>query len=629
MTPARHSAANTVAVICGASEWPRLASRFTAASAFANTATRLRAYLHSADGLALPEDNMLWLFDSTTSAAEHLEQIHTFLIHHTRQANTARGSGVLVLFLYVGHGAFFGDDRAYSLLIRDTREPITAETSLRVASVGSMLRATVPESARVIVLDACFAGVAFKDFQSDLEQLTHVKIEEALEMSRSTRGVALLCAASKRNPARLAEPDTTTLFGRALLDVLHHGDPHLPGPMSVRRIGELISQHLENFAEQDAPRPEVHAPDQRGGDLAGVPLFPNPATTAVQSHDAFGLKRYDAYPASPRLREDAQARFSKGVVLGTMGRSAEAIAIYEHLISDYADNSDPDIKRHVAKTMVNKGFRLAELGRSEEAIGVNDQVVRAYVDDPDPAIREQVAKALVNKGVVLDGLSRVPEELDIYEQVVTEYGEDSGPGIKEQVAKALVNKGITLGRLARVSEELDVYEQVITSYSGDPTPALRERVADTLFSKGVVLSSMGRSEDAINAYGQVIDGYRNELSPTIKELVAKAAVNKGFRQAELGWYEEAIATYDQLVTDYTNDPNLPIKEQVVKALVNKGVALDALSCFAMELDVYEQVIADYADESNPIIMEQVAKAAVNKGIVLGRPSRAARASNEV
>ncbi|WP_040713027.1 hypothetical protein [Nocardia takedensis] len=282
MTTARVAgAADVVAVICGAREWPGMGERFAPAAAFANTAAELRAYLHSPEGLGLAAADVLWLFDSPTTAVEHLHQIHTFLTARTTRPGAVHGRGLVVVFVYVGHGAFLGGERAYSLLLRDTREPLQAETSLRVSSVASMLRTTVPESARIVILDACFAGGAFKDFQSDITQLSAVKITEALQHSNSSRGVALLCAASARNPARLAGTDTTTLFGRALLDALHTGDPDTAGPMSLRRIGELTTRRLSEV--DHAPIPEVHAPDQHNGDLAAKPLFPNAATPTVSA----------------------------------------------------------------------------------------------------------------------------------------------------------------------------------------------------------------------------------------------------------------------------------------------------------------------------------------------------------
>ena len=58
----------------------------------------------------------------------------------------------------------------------------------------------------------------------------------------------------------------------------------------------------------------------------------------------------------------------------------------------------PDIR---AMAGYNLGVALGHLGRSEDAIKVYDQVATEYGTDPEPAIREVVAQALVNKGALL------------------------------------------------------------------------------------------------------------------------------------------------------------------------------------------------------------------------------------
>ncbi|WP_433654969.1 hypothetical protein ACQPW1_29155 [Nocardia sp. CA-128927] len=139
----------TVAILCGASHWPRL-DTFDPAPAFTNTATELRRYLTNPNGMALPAGNVLWLFDADTTAAEHIDRIDHFLAHHIQRTGSAHGRGLLILFAYVGHGAFFGADRAYCLLVRDTHKPGLAQTSLRVADLAYTLRTAAPESSRIV-----------------------------------------------------------------------------------------------------------------------------------------------------------------------------------------------------------------------------------------------------------------------------------------------------------------------------------------------------------------------------------------------------------------------------------------------------------------------------------------------
>ena len=58
-----------------------------------------------------------------------------------------------------------------------------------------------------------------------------------------------------------------------------------------------------------------------------------------------------------------------------------------------------------AVAMGNVGIVLGELGRSEEAVGVFDEVVARFGDAPEPALREQVA----NDAAAEDGLQTESE----------------------------------------------------------------------------------------------------------------------------------------------------------------------------------------------------------------------------
>ena len=80
---------------------------------------------------------------------------------------------------------------------------------------------------------------------------------------------------------------------------------------------------------------------------------------------------------------------------------------------------------------------LGELGRSAEALAVYDEVAARYGEDPTPALREWVAAALVNKGVELGALGRSGEEVTVYEEVAARYGEDPTPALREVVARAV------------------------------------------------------------------------------------------------------------------------------------------------------------------------------------------------
>jgi tetratricopeptide (TPR) repeat protein len=68
--------------------------------------------------------------------------------------------------------------------------------------------------------------------------------------------------------------------------------------------------------------------------------------------------------------------------------------------------------------MVNKGISLGALNRSAEAIQVYDELVALYKERPEPQIAEKVARALVNKGKILIGLDRPAEAEAVFIEAI-------------------------------------------------------------------------------------------------------------------------------------------------------------------------------------------------------------------
>ncbi|AZM93713.1 MULTISPECIES: caspase family protein [Streptomyces] len=284
--------ARTLVVITGAQAWPRLDS-FEAAPAFANSAAALAGHLGK-DGFGIPPENVLDLFDKPDAVAQY-DRIAGFLGARAKALDAPHGAGLLVMFHYIGHGAFFGTSRDYCLLVSDTRSPMEADTSLRVASLDRLLRQTVPSSARMLFLDCCFAAEAARIMQGTVEQEVSTKSEEILTNAPLDRGVALFCAAGAKDPARLASRDSHTLCNWALLAALRTGDPDHPGPLSLRQIADVTSRVLAGLGKPDVPRPEVHVPHQAAGDLAAVRLFPNPAAPTDGTPAAEASAQLPAY----------------------------------------------------------------------------------------------------------------------------------------------------------------------------------------------------------------------------------------------------------------------------------------------------------------------------------------------
>src|SRR6266436_652745 len=102
-------------------------------------------------------------------------------------------------------------------------------------------------------------------------EVAGVKLTDALADS----GTALLCASEPRDPAKAPIGMTYTMFTGALLDVLKIGDERAPPTLSLQDLAYLVKRSVEARFKEEAVRPEVHAPDQKGGRVDTVPIFPN------------------------------------------------------------------------------------------------------------------------------------------------------------------------------------------------------------------------------------------------------------------------------------------------------------------------------------------------------------------
>ena len=347
---------------------------------------------------------------------------------------------------------------------------------------------------------------------------------------------------------------------------------------------------------------------------------------------AYRCSRFeDAMTGFARVRESstdqlaATGGFNLGVVLGELGRPAEAISVFEEVVTRFADDPEPALCEVVAMALFNKGAVLADLDRSVEAIGVFEEVVTRFADDPEPALGEWVANALVGKGGVLGELGRLVEAIGVYEKLVERFADAPEPALRQQAAKALFNKGIWLGKLGRSVEAIGVFEEVVTRLAGASEPALREVVANALVNKGIRLGKLGRSVEAIGVYEEVVTRFADASEPALREQVANALVNKGVALGGLGRSVEAIGVFEEVVTRLADASEPARREVVAKTLFNKGVALGGLGRSVEAIGVYEEVVTRFADAPESALREQVAYALVNKGVALGGLGRSVEA----
>jgi hypothetical protein len=261
----------TLAIVLGASEYP-YTSKLDPLKPAGNAARDFVSYLSSDTGLNLPSTNILNLFDVDESPNEIDKKISDFL--KNRQASLkSKGSPARDLLLYyAGHGGFTAGDQEYFLALKTTRESREGPSSFRMVDLALTLKQDARDLRRFLILDCCFSASAFPFFQmSSAAEAIRDKAYDTLPR----KGTAILCSSSKTKVSLAPKDEEYTMFSGVLLDVLRNGNPKKDLALSLEEVGSEVLEGIRLKYEDRAVRPSVISPDDREGDIADLPLFPN------------------------------------------------------------------------------------------------------------------------------------------------------------------------------------------------------------------------------------------------------------------------------------------------------------------------------------------------------------------
>ncbi len=271
----------TLALIFGAS-WFQHSSKLAAGRAFLNSAADFRDYLTASSGLAIPRNNVCWLFDDGRSPSDQLVYMARFLESRSGNLRDQQTPPRDLIVYYVGHGLFPTSDQTYYLAIKGTEEGNEGLTSIRASELASVIKIRARFLRRFLILDCCFSATTYKEFQSGPLQTARLKLLDELPQS----GTALLCSSSPHDPSLAPQGLSHTMFSNALLKALRCGDPYFGAQMSLSEVGDLVKKLLHEQCPENWVRPEIHSPDQREGDIAGILMFPNAAYSNQEAEEA-------------------------------------------------------------------------------------------------------------------------------------------------------------------------------------------------------------------------------------------------------------------------------------------------------------------------------------------------------
>jgi len=89
----------------------------------------------------------------------------------------------------------------------------------------------------------------------------------------------------------------------------------------------------------------------------------------------------------------SHALLLKAFGLGTLGRSDEAIGVYDELLARFGNATEPALREQVAQALFNKGFSLGALGRNEEAVECHEAVIACFGQGQESTLEAAASRA--------------------------------------------------------------------------------------------------------------------------------------------------------------------------------------------------------------------------------------------
>ena len=246
-------------------------------------------------GIVMASDH-LDLFDDDRSWPDQLLAARTWLRGRLEYGQTMGRPAENVIVHYVGHGWFKPNSDDHLLTINHTDRDDKVATSAALSGLNDMLKREARPLRRYYLLDACFAAASVRDLMADHGEVIERQVGQILRVwpeEVATRGVAALCSADKSSIASAKGQDSVTQFTDGLLAVLGEGEASFGDDMSLRQVTLKLREVLEARYGEEMVHPVLVAPNDEGGGIAGVPLFPNPSRKGPVATIVAGVAAFD------------------------------------------------------------------------------------------------------------------------------------------------------------------------------------------------------------------------------------------------------------------------------------------------------------------------------------------------
>lgn len=287
----------------------------------------------------------------------------------------------------------------------------------------------------------------------------------------------------------------------------------------------------------------------------------------------------DADISEAREAAIVHASFIKGELLMQMERNDEAVTAFDFCIkSGRKFKHDMPKCSTVAEALFGKGLALGSLERSSEAIDTYNELWGSYTDRgrQNRHVRQLLARARTNQGMAYQNSDRRDEArydkaLACFREVVAEFRNETDEMFHEPVAKSLVHIGMILYEQRHFEEAIHACDDVLDRFGGIFTTVLQDPLVKALANKGMALEELVRNDDALNCY----DEMERRIGPnpdTFFHPVLVGIMNRKGRLLGLrGSHEQALICFDKALN--YSDGSDPDRAQI---LANRNTALKKL-----------------------------------------------------
>jgi len=341
----------------------------------------------------------------------------------------------------------------------------------------------------------------------------------------------------------------------------------------------------------------------------------------------------------------AQIWYDKAVVLRTLDREEDAIAVLDQALDRFLDrvtsavplgNELKELQRLIARCLNMKGSALSSLERLQESLDCSDEMIRRFQGIDDVAVQRAVARAMRWRAQLYGELGRLDKEIDGYDELFARFGPSTDRQVSEAVLTGLESKMQIYRDQEDFESVLEVCDQIIDRYRTESYWPIADTVARTMVRQAVALGRRGARGKELAAYDTVLRLYGESLDPSLRLHGAKALMFKAVTLSDADETSAEMECYDEVIRRYAEDSDREVRVVAADALIHKGVSLGAIAEDAAEdtgereidseIACYDEVMTRYGTEEFVPLQRAVAEALLHKAETLSEVGRTAEAS---